>query len=311
MKRAGLSAGFLRWLAAVSAALFSAGLSGPARAEDVSVRARVLAPQSTTTLRVPAETLPVPSGVPAGGRHPLDAALQFAERAFRYAHDNVRDYTCLLVKRERIEGDLRDTQYMQARVRTALVQNGRVVQPLSVFLTFQGPAQIKGRKVLYVEGRYDNKMLVRNGGKRFNYITVKVDPNGEAALRESLVPITQIGFASITESLITLIKRDMERDPAARNTKVKFYRNAKINDRVCTRISVLHPQPDPTLEFAEANVFVDDQLHVPIRIEASLWPRAPGEAKPLLFEYTYTDLRLNVGLTDDDFRASLLEQRSR
>ena len=66
---------------------------------------------------------------------------------------------------------------------------------------------------------------------------------------------------------------------------------------------MLHPQPDPALEFSEANVFVDDELHVPIRVEASLWARSPGDAKPLLFEYTYTDLRLNVGVTDDDFTA--------
>ncbi len=161
--------------------------------------------------------------------------------------------------------------------------------------------------MLYVEGRNDNKMLVRNGGKRFSYVTVKLDPNSDAALSESLVPITGIGFASVTESLIGLIRQDIERDPGGTNTKVKFFRRAKINGRVCTRISVLHPTPDPVLEFAEANVYVDDELHVPIRIEALIWPKTTGEAKPLLFEYTYTDLRLNVGLTDADFRSSLLD----
>ena len=150
-------------------------------------------------------------------------------------------------------------------------------------------------------------MLGANGGKRFNYVTVKVDPNSDAAMSESLVPITQIGFANVTDSLIKLIRQDIERDPAGTNTKVKFYRRAKINGRVCTRISVLHATPDPVLEFAEANAFVDDELHVPIRVEALLWPKSAGGAKPLLFEYTYTDLRLNVGLTDADFRTSLLD----
>ena len=112
-------------------------------------------------------------------------------------------------------------------------------------------------------------MLVRNGGKRFNYVTVKVDPNSDAAMSESLVPITQIGFANVTDSLIKLIRQDIDRDPAGTNTKVKFYRRAKINGRVCTRISVLHATPDPVLEFAEANAFVDDELHVPIRVEAA------------------------------------------
>ncbi len=221
----------------------------------------------------------------------------------------MRDYSCLLIKRERIDGDLLDMQYIQARVRTEVAENGRVVQPYSVFLEFQAPSKIKGRKVLFVQGRNDNKMLVRNGGKRFNYLTVKVDPNSDAALRESLVPITGIGFASVTDSLIKLIQQDIERDPLGTNTKVKFFRNAKINGRVCTRISVLHPKPDPVLEFAEANVFVDDELHVPIRVEALVWPRTAGDVKPLLFEYTYTDLRLNVGLSDEDFRTSLMDRK--
>ena len=220
---------------------------------------------------------------------------------------NVRDYSCLLVKRERIEGDLLDLQYIRARVRTGAAAGGSQ-EPYSVFLEFMAPTKIKGRKVLFIEGRNDNKMLVRNGGKRFNFVTVRVDPNSDAALSESLVPITQIGFANVTDSLIKLIQQDIQRDPAGANTKVKFYRKAKINNRVCTRISVLHPAPDTGMEFAEANAFVDDELHVPIRVEALLWPKTAGGAKPLLFEYTYTDLQLNVGLTDEDFRPSLLER---
>ena len=289
-------------------AIVTAACAAAAAAQEaLPGRPALLAPQNAM-LRVTAESLPSPPGASATKRHPLDAALQFAQRAYQHAQDQVRDYSCLLIKRERIEGDLHDMQYIQARVRTEVAEDGQTVQPYSVFLEFQGPAKIKGRKVLYVQGHNDNKMLVRNGGKRFNYVTVKVDPSSEAALRESLVPITGIGFASVTDSLITLIRKDMERDPSGANTKVKFFRHAKINGRVCTRISVLHAKPDPVLEFAEANVFVDDELHVPIRIEALLWPTTTGDAKPLLFEYTYTELQLNVGLTDADFRTNLLDR---
>jgi hypothetical protein len=259
-------------------------------------------------LRLPAESLPAPATGEAPAQHPLVPALQYAMRAYHYARDNVRDYTCLIIKRERIEGDLRDAEYIKARVRTEHVGPGQVAQPYSVFLSFVAPARAKGRKVLYVAGRNDNQMLVRNGGRHFNFVTVKIDPNSEAAMKETLVPITKVGFASVTESLIGLIQHDMERDPAATNTRVKFYRRSKVNDRICTRISVVHPQADPGLGFAEANVYVDDELHVPIRVEALTWPRRSGEPKPLMFEYTYTDLRLNVGLTDADFRPSLLEQ---
>jgi hypothetical protein len=40
---------------------------------------------------------------------------------------------------------------------------------------------------------------------------------------------------------------------------------------------------------------------VPIRYAAWTWPEKAGEEPPLLEEYTYVDMKLNVGLTDKDF----------
>jgi hypothetical protein len=40
---------------------------------------------------------------------------------------------------------------------------------------------------------------------------------------------------------------------------------------------------------------------VPVHYEAYDWPKQPGEPPVLLERYTYTDLKLNPGLTDADF----------
>ena len=69
-----------------------------------------------------------------------------------------------------------------------------MVQPLSIYLRFLAPANVAGRKVLYVAGQNDGKMLVRNGGRHFDYVLAKIEPWGEAAQKESLVPITETGF---------------------------------------------------------------------------------------------------------------------
>ena len=45
----------------------------------------------------------------------------------------------------------------------------------------------------------------------------------------------------------------------------------------------------------------DDELQIPIRYESYDWPQKEGGQPVLLEEYTYTDLKVNVGLTDKDF----------
>ena len=50
-----------------------------------------------------------------------------------------------------------------------------------------------------------------------------------------------------------------------------------------------------------ARIFVDDKLQLPLRYSAYDWPDEEGGDLLLLEEYTYTDVKLNVGLTDWDF----------
>ncbi|HEX4144170.1 MAG TPA: DUF1571 domain-containing protein [Pirellulales bacterium] len=240
-------------------------------------------------------------------RHPLFPALQFAGGVADQIHEHVHDYTCVLIKRERIEDQLQDFQTMRVRVRCGHVADDRPAVPFSVFLEFLGPPKVRGRRVLFVEGENNNKMLARNGGKRFNYVIVKLDPLSEAATRESLVPITEMGLENMTRMLMRLLKENIQHDPSGTNSRLAFYRNAKVNERNCTRISVRHPDPNPALGFSSADVYVDDEFHVPIRLEAYAWPVRPSGPSQLLFEYTYEDLHLNVGLTGADFQPSLLQ----
>ena len=68
--------------------------------------------------------------------HPLDPAIELAQNGLKTLRANVRDYTCVLVKRERIGDQLGDYEYMFAKVRGEQRSNGRVVVPFSVYLYF-------------------------------------------------------------------------------------------------------------------------------------------------------------------------------
>ncbi len=57
----------------------------------------------------------------------------------------------------------------------------------------------------------------------------------------------------------------------------------------------------PEFDFHIARIYLDTNLRIPVRYEAFLWPIKPNEEPPLEEQYSYSDVKLNVGLQDDDF----------
>jgi hypothetical protein len=74
----------------------------------------------------------------------------------------------------------------------------------------------------------------------------------------------------------------------------------KIGDRECTLIRVTHPERRPHFMFHVADVFVDKELNLPIRYSSYDWAKS-GEKPQLIESYMYSNLKINVGLTDADF----------
>jgi hypothetical protein len=252
----------------------------------------------------PLTALPKPPATDAP--HPLTPVLEYARKEQAFLRNTVKGFTCRLVKRERIEDALQDYHSIDMEVREEIRIGERIEKPLSIFLRFLGPDDVAGRRVLYVEGRNEGQMLVRNGGKRFAHVVVKVDPRGERASRESLVPITEIGFEQLLSRMIVILETHARVDATGKNTEVRRIAGAKLDKRPCTVIRITHPEKQVGLNFHEANVFVDDTLHVPVRVDYSEWPEQPGAAPRLMAEYSYTHLELNPTLGDDHFDPALL-----
>ena len=252
----------------------------------------------TATTSLVAPTADVATRIP---RHPLDSALEAASSALQKCHDEVRDYTGILVKRERVSGRLRDPEYMLVKVRHELrAANQQVQAPFSVYLKFIKPAGLKGREVIYVKGRNNNKLIAHEGGFKGRFTpSIHLDPNGTLAMMGQRYPITDIGIQNLCEKLLERGTRDRKMGPCQVMTRQKT-----INKRPATRIEVIHPEPKPHLDFHVARIYVDDEFGLPVRYEAYDWPRkagAPPSQNELIEEYTYVKLRFNVGLTDLDF----------
>lgn len=252
----------------------------------------VPAVQAEPTRKAPAE--PEPKAEEKS--HPLDPALKVAREGLEYLKANVRDYTCTIIKRERVNNELGEYQYMSAKIRQQREKQGTIEVPFSVYLKFLKPKSLAGREVIWVANRNAGKFVVHEAGL-LNFKRAWLPPTGYLAMMGQRYPITDIGVGNLVVQLITKAERDRKHA----EIDVKFFDNSKVNDRSCRMIQVIHPEKRSHFDFHKAQIFIDHELKVPIRYAAWSWPEKPGDEPPLLEEYTYVDMKLNVGLTDEDF----------
>ncbi len=232
------------------------------------------------------------------GNHPLDPALQMAYASLRHIRATIRDYTAIVVKREQIGGVIGEYEYLGAKIRNRQVVNGQTKVPFSVYLTFLMPAAVKGREVIFVEGKNNGNLVAHEGGMRGRFLpTVTLDPNGMMAMRGQRYPITEMGI----ENLVVKLIEKGERDKKQGDCQVDFMKGATVGGRPCTVLSVKHDEKRPCFDFHVAQIFIDDEMNIPVRYCAYEWPKATGGKPVLLEEYTYQNIKLNVGLTDKDF----------
>lgn len=232
----------------------------------------------------------------ASGVHPLDPALELAHDVLARLNNEVNDYTATLVKRERSSGVLGTETRMEIKVRTRSMAGGKVVRPLQVYLKFLDPWLARGREVIWSEGSNEGNLIAHEGGLK-NLVRVSLAPTDTLAMMGNKYPITEIGLNRLVEKLI----EKGERDKLAGPCLVTIDPGHQVGDRDCKLIQVTHPERDPRFDFHIAQIFIDEERLIPLRYAAFLWPEKPGDLPVLEEEYTYLNLRLNVGLEDSDF----------
>jgi hypothetical protein len=220
-----------------------------------------------------------------------------ASQAYRRMDKEIQDYTCLITRRELIRGKLQGPELMTAKIRHQQVRDGRVVAPFSVYVKFLSPARVKDREVVYVQGRHDGKLIVRNGGTRFAFITTSLPPDSPTAMQENRYPISEVGVKNLTRRLLEVGRAKL----AEPDVLVQTVPGARINQRPCQLIQVSHAARREDQTFQVVRIFVDEQWKLPVYYAAYDWPDRPGEKSQLLEEYAYSEIKLNVGLSDWDF----------
>ncbi len=219
-------------------------------------------------------------------RSPIARALDvIAECQARYR--TVSDYTCTFFKRERVNGRLTGLHVMTMKVRR---------HPGSIYVKFQQPGT--GREAIYIAGRNGGKVLAHDVGlNKLLAGTLLLDPTSARAMEDNRHPITEAGIGPLLETLAT--RWALELDP--NEAVVVFRDDALVGQQHCNVVEVTHPHRHHRYLHHKVRVYVDKSLGVPIRFEAYDWPKKADVPGELTEEYTYTQLRLNVGLREIDF----------
>ncbi|MGL4554765.1 MAG: DUF1571 domain-containing protein [Gemmataceae bacterium] len=220
--------------------------------------------------------------------NPMDEPLRLVALA-KASYAKVADYQCVLIKREKLDGDLGPNQVIDLKVRSA---------PFSVSMRWTEPKPSDGQEVCYVAGKNDGKMRVKPGGLLGSIGFVSIDPEDPRAKRTSRHPVTRAGIGHVIDAAEKGWSE--ERAWGVTDVRVGVFLYAK---RKCTRVEITHPTPAGGKFLHHKNVvFFDLATALPIRVENYDWPAKPGLPPDLVEVFSYVNLRLNVALPDATFQ---------
>ena len=166
---AGLLAGWLLTACALVHAEELEQVGGAIEREGLHEPVYRVSKTSKNTQASDALTAPEALVRPNADPHPLDPALELARNSLDHIEANIRDYTCTLVKRERVHGELLDYEFMTCKIRHECVNDGQAI-PFGVYLSFLKPDTVKGREVIYVAGQNSGKLIAHEGGFKGRFI---------------------------------------------------------------------------------------------------------------------------------------------
>ena len=245
-------------------------------------------PPASSPSAAPSGVTPASQVIPAA-QPQIDPAVQLLTDA-RASFGRVKDYMGIMVKEERVGGQMQPEQYIAFRIRQ---------HPYSVYLKWQGPKQFDGQEAMYVAGKNGNKLRAKAAGLAGAVGFVSLDPTDPRALRQSRHAITETGIGHLIETLVR--GHEVERQLPPGQVQIG-YREFMFQQKPCTGMEVVHKVNNGQFYCHRCVVFFDKQTKLPVRFEAYDWPTAGGPAGGEKLEcYSYIDLKFNVGLTDAAF----------
>jgi outer membrane lipoprotein-sorting protein len=194
------------------------------------------------------------------------------------AWSRVNDYTAIFYKQERVNGTVLPEEKIQLKFK----------KPFKIYMKWLPPGPHEGRESLYVRGENGGKVIGHEGGI-LGFITLKMEPAGSIAMKGNRHPITDAGIGRLIEILGKDIKHGRERG----ELKLKLLGEDEVYGREAWHI--LKETPAEGYYAPKMEIWVDKELNLPIKIKIF----GPGDE--FLESYGYSDLKVNIGLKDEEF----------
>lgn len=224
----------------------------------------------------------------AGDESAGTAGLEECHNALKKTHEKLRrmsDYSASFRLRERVGGELTDEQQVVLRVRH---------QPFSVHMKWID----EGREAVYVEGRNDNKLVVKPGGLAALVGTVELDPEGETAMEEARHPITEAGMLALIEKLINYQKPLIKDGEGVRCEK----KRERCEGEDCDCYVLSYADASVCDGYAKTTLHISRESGLLVSITNYGFDKSASSGTALIEHYVYTDVQPDVGFGDDDFQ---------
>ena len=151
----------------------------------------------------------------------------------------------------------------------------------------QGSA--KGREVIYVNGKYDNRLVAHPGGM-MRFLTLRLDPQGRLAMRANRHSLQNSGMEKITE----LIESNYYLAQKKGINAIRCAGEDNFDGRAVWIIEGIFP-PEQGFYARKVLILIAKSIRLPVKVSIFDW------SDELIEEYAFRDLKINVGLTEADF----------
>lgn len=226
----------------------------------------------------------------------LRIAIDIARSSLEHYQKNIDDYSARLYRVER-HGDELVGSTVRVKIRD---RRSETETPFSVYLRYIEPEAIAGREVIYVENANDGNLIAHKEGS-FNYFRMHLKPDSMLAMAGNKYPITMIGLENMLSQMIERGERELKHGECEVDIHPGHAVGEGDSKRVCTLINIWHREQKPEFDFCLLQVYVDEELLIPVRYAAYTWPAEGSEDYVLQEEYSYFDLETNVGHTNSVF----------
>lgn len=221
-----------------------------------------------------------------------DAGLKALETRLDAAWDtwkSVKNYTCVFIKQERIDGELLEKQTMTMKFRES---------PFSMYFKWiEEP--YKNRELLFQKGWNDNEIKAHEGGL-LGVVNLNLDPLGSRALDGSRHSVLEAGIKLLIQQMRDNVKLALskgegsvkdEGTQSVHGMSLHCYHLTFPKGSVKTRV-----KHDPKKYYSPGyRICIDDKNGIPVAMESF-------DAKGTRIEtYGFKVLKMNAGLTAKDF----------